>query len=118
MSQTRYELRPLRTLQPDPENARLHSKKQQGRVTGIIKQVGFINPIVVNSKGKILAGHARYMAAKSLALKTVPVIVVDGLTAAEEQAYVIADNRVPEGATWDRPLLATQLNNLAPLLAE
>jgi DNA modification methylase len=118
MSHTKFELRSTRTLQPDPGNARLHSKKQQARVTAIIKQVGFINPIVVNSKAKILAGHARYMAAKSLGLNTVPVIVVNGLTAAEEQAYVLADNRIPEGAAWDRSLLANHLNNLAPLLAE
>jgi DNA modification methylase len=118
MSHTKFELRSTRTLQPDPGNARLHSKKQQARVTAIIKQVGFINPIVVNSKAKILAGHARYMAAKSLGLNTVPVIVVNGLTAAEEQAYVLADNRIPEGAAWDRSLLANHLNNLTPLLAE
>jgi DNA modification methylase len=118
VSHTKFELRSTRTLQPDPGNARLHSKKQQARVTAIIKQVGFINPIVVNSKAKILAGHARYMAAKSLGLNTVPVIVVNGLTAAEEQAYVLADNRIPEGAAWDRSLLANHLNNLAPLLAE
>jgi DNA modification methylase len=118
VSHTKFELRSTRTLQPDPGNARLHSKKQQARVTAIIKQVGFINPIVVNSKAKILAGHARYMAAKSLGLNTVPVIVVNGLTAAEEQAYVLADNRIPEGAAWDRSLLANHLNNLAPLLVE
>ena len=118
MSHTKFELRSTRTLHPNPDNVRTHSKKQQRLVTDIISQIGFINPITVNSNGKILGGHARYMAAKSLGLQTVPVIVVGGLTEAEEQAYVLADNRVAEKAGWDRAGLATQLTLVAPLLAQ
>jgi DNA modification methylase len=118
VSHTKFELRSTRTLHPNPDNVRTHSKKQQRLVTDIISQVGFINPITVNSNGKILGGHARYMAAKSLGLQTVPVIVVGGLTEAEEQAYILADNRVAEKAGWDRAGLATQLNLVAPLLAQ
>ena len=118
MSHTKFELRSTRTLHPNPDNVRTHSKKQQRLVTDIISQIGFINPITVNSNGKILGGHARYMAAKSLGLQTVPVIVVGGLTEAEEQAYILADNRVAEKAGWDRAGLATQLNLVAPLLAQ
>ena len=45
-----------------------------------IKAYGFQQPIVVDKKGVIIVGHTRYLAAKQLGLKTVPVVWASNLT--------------------------------------
>jgi len=118
MSQTDYQIRSIRTIHPNPENARTHPKKQIRQIANAIKQVGLINPFVVNKAGMILGGNGRYFAAKLLGLQKVPVIVVTGLTEAEERAYILADNKLAENSAWDRTALAAALGVVAPLLAE
>jgi DNA modification methylase len=118
MSFTEYQIRPINSIHPNPENARAHPKKQIRGVANIIKEVGFIDAIVVNKAGKILAGEGRYLAARLLELPKIPVIVVDGLTEAKEIAYSLANNRWGEKSGWDRSALATALSKVTPLLAE
>jgi hypothetical protein len=45
-----------------------------------------------------------------------PVIRFDHLTPAQKRAYVIADNKIAEGAGWDFELLAIELGELIELL--
>ena len=105
-------------LRPHPLNVHTHSKKQIAQINKIIEQVGFINPIAANETGQILAGHARWLAAKLRGLRTVPVITVSGLSETLQRAYILADNKLTENAGWDRAGLALELNQLTPLLEE
>ena len=104
-------------LRPNPKNARTHSKKQIGQIADSIERFGFNSPVIADEQLNVLAGHGRLEAAKRLKLKTVPTVVVSDLTAAERRAYSLADNKVAENAGWDRPTLAIELNELAPLLS-
>ena len=45
--------------------------------------LGFNNPILIDEKDLILAGHGRLAAAKQLGLKTVPVLCLAGMTEAQ-----------------------------------
>ena len=90
--------------------------KQIRQIAQSIDRFGFTVPIIADESHDILAGHARWEAAKQLKLKTVPVIVLSGLTEAERRAYLLADNKLAENAGWDKAALAVELNNLAPLL--
>ena len=90
-------------LRPHPLNVHTHSKKQIAQINKIIEQVGFIAPIAANETGQILAGHGRWLAAKLLGLRTVPVITVSGLSETLQRAYILADNKLTENAGWDRP---------------
>ena len=51
-------------------------------------------------------------------LSLVPVFFVCYLRAAERRAYVLADNRLADKGGYDRPRLAAELNELAPLLEQ
>lgn len=73
---------------------------------------GWTNPLLVDPSGEIIAGEARYLAARQLGLQTAPVIVLPGLSAAQRDAYRIADNRIAEYATWNEDLLAEVLADL------
>jgi hypothetical protein len=100
-------------LKPYARNTRTHSANQVADVARSIKRFGFTNPILAGEDGTIVAGHCRLMAAMSIGLKTVPVIVVDDWTDDERRAYVIADNKLAEDAGWDRDLLKLELGELA-----
>ncbi|KHE07008.1 ParB/Srx family N-terminal domain-containing protein [Citrobacter braakii] len=104
--------RPLNELIPCARNARTHSDEQVAQLVASIKEFGWTNPVLVDECGEIIAGHGRVMAAESLSLDTVPVIVISGLTDDQKRAYRLADNRLPMNAGWDVELLKLEIAEL------
>lgn len=100
---------PLTRLSPYAHNARIHSADQVAQIAASIKTFGFNNPILVDAQGGIIAGHGRFAAATKLGLTEAPVILLDHLTDRERRAYIIADNKLAENATWDDAVLAAEL---------
>ena len=103
----------LGDLKPYPRNARTHSKHQIKQIADSINEFGWTVPILVDSAGVIIAGHARVEAAKLLGLHEVPTILVDHLNEAQKRAYIIADNKLSENADWDLEILAEEIEFLA-----
>lgn len=93
-------------------NSRMHSASQVNAIAKSIMEFGFTNPLLVNPDGEIIAGHGRLAAAQQLNLEEVPVIVLGHLTAEQRRAYVIADNKLAEGSSWNTDLLAAELDDL------
>jgi ParB-like chromosome segregation protein Spo0J len=108
----RIEHWPLDRLVPYDRNARTHSPEQVAQIAASIQEFGFTNPILVASDDGIIAGHGRLQAAHSLGMATVPVVVLDHLTAAQRRAYVLADNKLALNAGWNLDLLTTELDDL------
>lgn len=102
-------------LTPYALNARIHSKKQISQIARSIEDFGFNNPILIDDKNTIIAGHGRFEAAKHLNLKTVPTIQLSHLTSEERKAYIIADNKLAEKAGWDKDILKIELQNIIDL---
>ena len=94
-------------------NARTHSEAQVAQIAGSIAEFGFVNPVLIDEKGTIIAGHGRVLAARKLGLTDVPVVRLDHLTDIQRRALTIADNRIAEGAGWDEQVLAGELSALA-----
>lgn len=117
MHSRELEYRKTAAIKPHPKNARTHPKKQLDRLAVSIREFGFTSPILIDEAGVILAGHARWQAAKEVGLKTVPVIVLRDLSEARKRAYVLADNKIAELAGYDRPALAAELEELSSILA-
>lgn len=118
VDQPEVRLLPLRALKRATKNARTHSKKQIKQVANLILRFGWTYPILADEDRRIIAGHARWEAAKQLSLKEVPVLVMRGLSDAEKRALALADNKIPANAGWDRKLLAEELGELASLLPD
>jgi ParB-like chromosome segregation protein Spo0J len=57
-------------------NPRTHSDAQVAQIAASIAEFGFNNPILVDTKAGIIAGHGRLLAARKLQLAEVPVIVL------------------------------------------
>lgn len=102
-------------LIPYVNNARTHSKEQINQICASINEYGFTNPILIDEKGMIIAGHGRLMASKQLEMEKVPCIELKGLTESQKKAYIIADNKMALNAGWDEELLKLELENLKEL---
>ncbi|MBS5828249.1 MAG: site-specific DNA-methyltransferase [Campylobacter concisus] len=102
-------------LTPYINNARTHSDEQVDQIVASIKEFGFTNPLLIDEKGEIIAGHGRLTAAKKLNMDEVPTIELKGLSEAQKRAYVIADNKLALNAGWDEELLKAELEALQNL---
>src|SRR4029077_6072 len=100
-------------LKPDPQNPRVHTDKQIRQIAASIRAFGFNVPILIDSKLKVLAGHGRLQACPFVGIKEVPTIMLENLNEAQLWAFMIADNRLTENATWNDRLLGEQLKALS-----
>ncbi len=113
-------------IQPYPKNAKKHPDEQILALADIIKFVGWRQPVVVNQKRIIVAGHGRWFTWKkhkeSHGLKDVWVMDDKGntimgapetkpLTKDQETVYRIADNKLNE-SEWDREIVLEELKTL------
>lgn len=116
MAISQVEQVPVGELRLNPTNVRKHSKKQISQLAEIIRQVGFLVPIIADEKRVVQAGNGRLLAAREIGLRSVPVITASGLSDAKRRAYVVADNKIAQGARtpsgpmmsvdWDRAEVA------------
>jgi ParB family transcriptional regulator, chromosome partitioning protein len=96
-------------------NARTHSDEQVLQIASSIKEFGFTNPVLLDEKDGVIAGHGRIMAAKLLKMDEVPTITLSGLTEAQIKAYIIADNKLALNSGWDEEMLKVELSELEEL---
>jgi DNA modification methylase len=108
----RIEYWPIERLIPYANNPRLHSQADLHRIAASISKWGWTNPVLVDEKGRLIAGHARVGAGAKLGLTSIPVIVARGWSEEEQQAYRLADNELAARASWDPELLRNELCNL------
>lgn len=102
-------------LIPYINNSRTHSDEQVNQIVASINEFGFTNPLLIDEKDNIIAGHGRLLSSKKLKMEEVPCIVLSGLTEAQKKAYIIADNKMALNAGWDDELLKIELENLKEL---
>jgi DNA modification methylase len=101
-----------KAITPYARNSRTHSDEQIAQVAASIKEFGWTNPILIDEKHTIIAGHGRLMAAQRLGFDEVPTIMLPNLTDAQKRAYVIADNKLALNAGWDEEMLAVEIEEL------
>ena len=108
----RYENVEIKRLKPYERNARTHSLEQIQKIAESINEFGFVNPVLIDEKYTIIAGHGRVLAAEKLGVLEVPCVFVEDLTDVQKSAYIIADNRLAEDAGWDFEILSQELESL------
>jgi DNA modification methylase len=102
----------IEKLIPNSRNARTHSAAQVAQVAASIQEFGWTNPILIRPDCRVIAGHARLLAARQLGLAKVPVIELNGLSEAQCRALAIADNQLALNAGWDVETLQLELEEL------
>lgn len=91
-------IKALSEIKPYEKNPRRNDKTVE-LLCKVIPKVGFNVPIVIDSEGVIVKGHARYLAATKLGMTEVPCIVSHA-DAEAIRADRIADNKVSEFSEW------------------
>lgn len=102
----------IEELKPYEKNARTHSEQQLTQIVASIREFGFTNPVLIDPKMGVIAGHARLEAARRLQMTEVPCIVLANLTEAQKRAYILADNKLALNSGWDEKLLAMEFADL------
>ncbi len=106
---------PIDALKGYRRHARKHSKRQRRLMERLLREFGFLMPILIDGENNVIAGHLRMIVAKANGHTKVPVIRVTHLTPAQVRALRIADNRLAELGEWDREALARELQYLVEI---
>ena len=109
---TQMQLVDINKLIPYVNNARTHSPEQITKLRSSLREFGFINPVLIDRKYNVLAGHGRIAAAKEEGITEVPCVFVEHLSEAQKKAYILADNRMAMDAGWDTDLLLVEMESL------
>lgn len=88
---------------PVPDNATVRVAAEQ------------LTLVPIDFDNNIIAGHGRVEAARAEGMTEVPCVLVSNLTEAQRKAYILADNRLSETATWDTEMLKIELDGLTAL---
>lgn len=96
-------------------NPKIHEEKQIQQIAKSIERFGFNNPILIDEKSEVIAGHGRLLAARLLKLEAVPVVRLIHLSETEKRAYRIADNKLSENGRWDTDLLKLEFSEIEKL---
>ena len=104
-------MRKVSELTPYEKNAKTHDKRQIDNVAQSIKELGWLQPLVVDKDGVVVVGHCRLLAAKKLKQKEVPCLIADDLTDEQIKKYRVLDNKLNE-SPWDLNLLAEDIEGL------
>jgi len=62
----KIEVMPISALKPYAGNPCTHSARQLRQIADSIRRFGFINPVLIDPEGGVIAGHGRIEAAKLL----------------------------------------------------
>jgi ParB-like chromosome segregation protein Spo0J len=62
----KVERRAVAALIPYARNARTHSPEQVDQIAASIREWGWTIPVLVDEQGRLIAGHARLLAARKL----------------------------------------------------
>lgn len=100
-------------LIPYARNSRTHSDIQVAQIAASIQEFGFLNPVIIDGKSGIIAGHGRVLAAQKLGIESVPVVEAAHLSEAQKRAYIIADNKLALNAGWDIDALKIEFDDLS-----
>lgn len=112
MPSTSIQNKPIGTLKPYKNNSRTHTDENIAQIAQSIKKWGWTMPILIDENDVILAGHARFEAAKKINLKEVPCLMVGDWSEEQKKSYVIADNKLALNSGWDYGLLASEIEEL------
>lgn len=112
VSGLKIEIRDVSDLMPYARNAKEHPEWQIALLANLIKEFGFLVPIVVREDGTIAAGHGRVMAALKIGLERVPTISARHLSEDQIRAFTLADNKIVELAPWDMGMVRLEIEEL------
>lgn len=94
------------------KNNKDHPEEQVLLIMESIKNYGFTNSLIVDSKNVLIAWHGRHAAAKRLGLTEIPCQVRDDLTPKQVDTYRLLDNKIAELSKDNKANILFELKRL------
>lgn len=101
----------INSINPYPNNAKLHPAEQIEQIKKSIEQFGMNDPIGV-WHDEVVEGHGRLIACNELGYKEVPIIRLDDLDDEQRRAYMLVHNQLTMNSDFDYQLLDIELDNI------
>jgi len=89
-------------IKKHPKNPKRHNDKL---IEESIKDLGYVDDIIVDENNVILAGHGRLDALKKLDYKKVDVIRISGWSEIQKERFMLLSNKSVESGGWDNEKL-------------
>ncbi|WP_416898647.1 MAG: site-specific DNA-methyltransferase [Minwuia sp.] len=105
-------MRPIDDVKSYAGTARRHPPEQVAKLEKALRSFGFVVPLLVDTEGTLLDGHAVLTAAQKIGLCEVPVIQIAHLTPKEVKALRLFLNRVPEDTRWEPDALRLEFETV------
>ena len=96
---------PVEDILPREQNTRFRGKETERVLSQMIQRFGWTQPLTLDAEHRIVDGQYRLELAIKWGLKTVPVVVTDGLSAAAgtTDIFHMLGNRIIEWDKWNYP---------------
>ena len=111
MAQIKLEVMQLNQIPEYKNNPRRNDKAVNAVAKSVLK-FGYVNPIIVDEEGVILAGHTRIKALREVGAADAEVIRVTHLSDQEKKSFRIADNRTHDFSEFDGDLLEAEMREI------
>jgi len=105
------------SINPYPNNAKLHPAEQIEQIKKSIEEFGMNDPIGV-WHDEVVEGHGRLIACRELGFDEVPIIRLDDLDDEQRRAYMLVHNQLTMNSGFDFELLEIELDNILQLNLE
>jgi ParB-like chromosome segregation protein Spo0J len=79
-------------LRPLGEATRQHPPKQVGKIIRALPTFGFVYPVLVDGKGRVIAGWSLVLAAREMGLSEIPLVTLTELSDGQARMLRLALN--------------------------
>ena len=106
---------PVADCRPLGRETRKHPPQQVRKLAASLDRFGFVLPILVDTRRRVVAGWGLVLAARQLGLSEVPAVGLTDLSDAELRTLRLALNRLTDDAAWDSEALALEFSEILEL---
>lgn len=105
---------PVEDILPREKNTRFRGKETEKVLTSMIQRFGWTQPLTLDAEHRIVDGQYRLELAKKWKLKTVPVVITDGVSAeaGTTDLFHMLAGRILEWDKWNFPATDAVLKSL------
>lgn len=93
-------------------NEKIHTPENLALIEQSIKEIGYVNPIIVDEDNQILAGHGRAEVMKRMGNTEIDCIKLDQLTETQKTKFRLYDNQSSRTGKMDMDLITKSIESI------
>jgi ParB-like chromosome segregation protein Spo0J len=112
MGTKEYVVLSLSEIKPYSKNEKIHTKENMALIRESMREVGYINNIIVDEENTILAGHGRYFVLLEDQVEEIEVSRISGLSNVQKNKFRLYDNQSARTGKDDNELLLQTVEDI------